>query len=146
MLADEEYKTLGIAQGALARAHKMVEEAEKSKREGNFSVFIKGAGRGFVEGVFGPETWGFGVSSLAEAGYIKNALDKFDSGQQLSKEDKILLDAKAMEMAVDAFYASDLGRGYKAGKVTAETIPFMIEMVVNPPSGAGKSAGSMLTR
>lgn len=146
LLADEEYKTLGIAQGALARAHKMVEEAEKSKREGNFSGFIKGAGRGFVDGVFDPETWDFGVSSLAEAGYIKNALDKFDSGQRLSKEEKILLDAKAMEMAVNAFYGSDIGRGYKAGKVTAEAIPFMIEMAINPASGAGKGAASMLTR
>lgn len=146
LLADEEYKTLGIAQGALARAHKMVEEAEKSKREGNFSGFIKGAGRGFVDGVFDPETWDFGVSSLAEAGYIKNALDKFDSGQRLSKEEKVLLDAKAMEMAVNAFYGSDLGRGYKAGKVTAEAIPFMIEMAINPASGAGKGAASMLTR
>ena len=146
LLADEEYKTLGIAQGALARAHKMVEEAEKSKREGNFSGFIKGAGRGFVDGVFDPETWDFGVSSLAEAGYIKNALDKFDSGQRLSKEEKVLLDAKAMEMAVNAFYGSNLGRGYKAGKVTAEAIPFMIEMAINPASGAGKSAASMLTR
>ena len=146
LLADEEYKTLGIAQGALARAHKMVEEAEKSKREGNFSGFIKGAGRGFVDGVFDPETWDFGVSSLAEAGYIKNALDKFDSGQRLSKEEQVLLDAKAMEMAVNAFYGSDLGRGYKAGKVTAEAIPFMIEMAINPASGAGKSAASMLTR
>ena len=146
LLADEEYKTLGIAQGALARAHKMVEEAEKSKREGNFSGFIKGAGRGFVDGVFDPETWDFGVLSLAEAGYIKNALDKFDSGQRLSKDEKTLLDAKAMEMAVNAFYGSDLGRGYKAGKVTAEAIPFMIEMAINPASGAGKSAASMLTR
>lgn len=146
LLADEEYKTLGIAQGALARAHKMVEEAEKSKREGNFSGFIKGAGRGFVDGVFDPETWDFGVLSLAEAGYIKNALGKFDSGQRLSKDEKILLDAKAMEMAVNAFYGSDLGRGYKAGKVTAEAIPFMIEMMINPASGAGKSAASMLTR
>ena len=146
LLADEEYKTLGIAQGALARAHKMVEEAEKSKREGNFSGFIKGAGRGFVDGVFDPETWDFGVSSLAEAGYIKNTLDKFDSGQRLSKEEKILLDAKAMEMAVNAFYGSDIGRGYKAGKVTAEAIPFMIEMAINPASGASKSAASMLTR
>ena len=146
LLADEEYKTLGIAQGALARAHKMVEEAEKSKREGNFSGFIKGAGRGFVDGVFDPETWDFGVSSLVEAGYIKNALDKFDSGQRLSKDEQVLLDAKAMEMAVNAFYGSDLGRGYKAGKVTAEAIPFMIEMAINPASGAGKSAASMLTR
>lgn len=146
VLADEGYKTLGIAQGALARAHKMVEEAEKSKREGNFSGFIKGAGRGFVDGVFEPETWDFGVSSLAEAGYIKSALDKFDSGQRLSKDEKILLDAKAMEMAVNAFYGSDLGRGYKAGKVTVEAIPFMIEMAINPASGAGKSAASMLTR
>lgn len=146
LLADEEYKTLGIAQGALARAHKMVEEAEKSKREGNFSGFIKGAGRGFVDGVFDPETWDFGVSSLAEAGYIKSALDKFDSGQRLSKDEKILLDAKAMEMAVNAFYGSDLGRGYKAGKVTVEAIPFMIEMAINPASGAGKGAASMLTR
>ncbi|WP_454895320.1 ADP-ribosyltransferase-containing protein [Alloprevotella tannerae] len=146
LLADEEYKTLGIAQGALARAHKMVEEAEKSKREGNFSGFIKGAGRGFVDGVFDPETWDFGALSLAEAGYIKNALGKFDSGQRLSKDEKILLDAKAMEMAVNAFYGSDLGRGYKAGKVTAEAIPFMIEMAINPASGAGKSAASMLTR
>lgn len=146
LLADEEYKTLGIAQGALARAHKMVEEAEKSKREGNFSGFIKGAGRGFVDGVFDPETWDFGVSSLVEAGYIKNALDKFDSGQRLSKDEKILLDAKAMEMAVNAFYGSDIGRGYKAGKVTAEAIPFMIEMAINPASGAGKGAASMLTR
>ena len=146
VLADEEYKTLGIAQGALARAHKMVEEAEKSKRDGNFSGFIKGAGRGFVDGVFDPETWDFGVSSLVEAGYIKNALDKFDSGQRLSKEEKVLLDAKAMEMAVNAFYGSDIGRGYKAGKVTAEAIPFMIEMAINPASGAGKGAASMLTR
>lgn len=146
LLADEEYKTLGIAQGALVRAHKMVEEAEKAKHEGNFSGFIKGAGRGFIDGVFDPETWDFGVSSLVEAGYIKNALDKFDSGQRLSKEEKVLLDAKAMEMAVNAFYGSDIGRGYKAGKVTAEAIPFMIEMAINPASGAGKGAASMLTR
>ena len=146
LLADEEYKTLGIAQGALARAHKMVEEAEKSKREGNFSGFIKGAGRGFVDGVFDPETWDFGVSSLAEAGYIKNALYKFDRGQKLTKAEQTLLDAKAMEMAVNAFYGSDIGRGYKAGKVTAEAIPFMIEMAINPASGAGKGAASMLTR
>ena len=143
---DQEYQTLSIARKSISSANKMVEEAEKSKREGNFEGFIKGAGRGFVDGVFDPETWDFGASSLGEAMYTKAVLDKFDRGQKLTKAEQTLLDAKAMEMAVNAFYGSDIGRGYKAGKVTAEAIPFMIEMAINPASGAGKGAASMLTR
>ena len=99
-----------------------------------------------MNGVFDPETWDFGASSLKEAMGMEAVLYKFDNGQKLTKAEQTMLDAKAMEMAVNAFYGSDLGRGYKAGKVTAEAIPFMIEMAINPASGAGKGAASMLTR
>ena len=146
LAGDMEYQILSIARKSLSNAHEMIEEAEKSKREGSFEGFIKGAGRGFVNGVFDPETWDFGASSLKEAMGMEAVLYKFDNGQKLTKAEQTMLDAKAMEMAVNAFYGSDLGRGYKAGKVTAEAIPFMIEMAINPASGAGKSAASMLTR
>lgn len=146
LAGDMEYQILSIARKSLSNAHEMIEEAEKSKREGSFEGFIKGAGRGFVNGVFDPETWDFGASSLKEAMGLEAVLHKFDNGQKLTKAEQTMLDAKAMEMAVNAFYGSDLGRGYKAGKVTAEAIPFMIEMAINPASGAGKSAASMLTR
>ena len=146
LAGDMEYQILSIARKSLSNAHEMIEEAEKSKREGSFKGFIKGAGRGFVNGVFDPETWDFGASSLKEAMGMEAVLHKFDNGQKLTKAEQTMLDAKAMEMAVNAFYGSDLGRGYKAGKVTAEAIPFMIEMAINPASGAGKSAASMLTR
>ena len=146
LAGDMEYQILSIARKSLSNAHEMIEEAEKSKREGSFEGFIKGAGRGFVNGVFDPETWNFGASSLKEAMGMEAVLYKFDNGQKLTKAEQTMLDAKAMEMAVNAFYGSDLGRGYKAGKVTAEAIPFMIEMAINPASGAGKGAASMLTR
>lgn len=146
LAGDMEYQILSIARKSLSNAHEMIEEAEKSKREGSFEGFIKGAGRGFVNGVFDPETWDFGASSLKEAMGMEAVLYKFDNGQKLTKAEQTMLDAKAMEMAVNAFYGSNLGRGYKAGKVTAEAIPFMIEMAINPASGAGKSAASMLTR
>lgn len=87
-----------------------------------------------------------GATDIQDGSALMVALDKFDSGDELTDSERMLLDAKAVELATNAYFGSYIGRGYKAGGVTAESIPFMIEMCINPASAAGKTATSKLTR
>ena len=145
-LADTEWKNLYAAHNALADAKRMIAEADKSVKEGNFDGFILGAGRGFGDKAFDVRTWDMGVTDASDAGALTMALQDFDDGKKLTESQQALLDAKAVQLATNAYFGSSIGRGYKAGGVTAESIPFMLEMCINPASGAGRTAQSMLTR
>ncbi|MGN1211317.1 MAG: hypothetical protein ACI4TM_06490, partial [Candidatus Cryptobacteroides sp.] len=85
------------------------------------------------------------MSDLENATAMMQALDAYDKGT-LTEAQQALLDAKAVELATNAYFGSYVGRGYKAGSVTAESIPFMLEMCINPASSVGEAATSRMAR
>ena len=131
--SDERYLSLSAANSLLDEARDIIDE---SSRKGNTN-FVSGALRGIRDKAFDPDTWTMGLSEASYYDVLRRAAEKEERGETLSAEEQQLLDAAAVNMAANAYYASDLGRGYKAGAVTAESIPFMLQFAVNPLSGAG---------
>ena len=148
---NREIRELEAAQRSMRDAKRIIGEADHNAQKGTFgkwleSSFAGGATRGFKQKLFDVDTWDFGGSDLSDAGSLMTALRAADRGEQLTRSQQMLLDAKALELATDAYFGSEVGRGYKAGQVTAESIPFMLEMCINPAAGAGQSASAMMTR
>lgn len=129
----DRYTSLQAARNFLDEANKVVTEAGKKGK----TNFVAGALRGIRDKGFDPDTWMMGISEASYYNLLRKAAEKEERGETLSAEEQQLLDAAAVNMAANAYYASDLGRGYKAGSVTAESIPFMLQFAVNPLSGAG---------
>lgn len=140
---DERWKMLNAANNALANAEKMIREADT--KGGVHDWAPAELVRGF-EKVGDPRTWDFGLTEGVDATALMGALDKADRGETLTREEQMLLDAKAVEMATKMYYESGASGWYKAGEVTADAIPYMLEFMINPAAKAGRSAQSILTR
>jgi hypothetical protein len=80
---------------------------------------------------------------IAKRGLEGNALMGARESAEWLKDQ---LDASVVNLAVNAYFGSDLGRGYKAGAATAESIPFMLEMVANPISASGSALAKGLLK
>lgn len=144
-----EVASYKAAKRALTQAERIIEEADHN--ELNYDTwleqtFVGGAVRGFGKHLFDVENWDMGGADLSDASSLMIALNKFDNGEELTQAEQTLLDAKAVELATNAYFGSYVGRGYKAGRVTAESIPFMLEMCINPASSMGTTAQSKITR
>lgn len=135
--------------GALEAANRLTEEAKEIVKEASKkgkTNFVAGLLRGFRDNAFDAEQWSMGVVDLADNTYLLNALQKFDRGEKLSDAEEKLLEASSVNMIVNAYYAQDLGRGYKAGQVTAQSLPFMLEFVANPISASGSTLAKGLLK
>ena len=148
---NSEILELEAAQRSMRDARRIIAEADHNAQKGTFgkwleSSFAGGASRGVAQKLFDVDTWDFGGSDLSDAGALMTALNAYDRGDKLTRSQQMLLDAKAVELATDAYFGSEVGRGYKAGKVTAESVPFMLEMCINPAAGTGHAASSIMTR
>ena len=147
--ATGQYQTnpyLDVAARSLEDAQEMFNEAGKSVGESGLTGFGKGVIRGFGSKLFDARTWDMGYTDLKGGLSLAEVLKKADEGKPLTVEQQKMLDAKATELACAAYFSGALGRGYKAGQVTAESIPFMLEFMLNPLSKTGISAQAMLTR
>ena len=148
--SDKEYNTLLAAKRALSDAQSIIDEADRHINPDDYSKWQKnwlnGLGRGIGNGLFDVRTWDMGINEMSDASVLYQALDKADKGEELTEAEKALLDAKALEMATNAYFGSYLGRAYKAGQVTAQSVPFMLEMAINPLSAVGKTAQNKLVR
>lgn len=134
-----EYTALRKAQRLVEESNNIIEEASK---KGNTN-FMAGLARGFWDNL-NAEDYTFGADDAAQSAFLYRALDKAEKGESLTKAEETLLDAAAINMAVQSYYAQDLGKGYGAGQVTAESIPFMLEMAINPISTSGKTTAKAL--
>nr|DAP81721.1 MAG TPA: DNA methylase [Caudoviricetes sp.] len=119
-----------------------------AKRGKQLLGFGAGAWRGLVQAVGSTSTWDMGKSdlfnNLATYKAVKHAeKSRFDN---LTQDEKDLLNTIAYTNAVNAESAEHIGRGYKAGQVTGESLPFMAEMILNPSSSIGVGAQKALTR
>lgn len=118
---------------------------EEAKKKGD-TTFVSGFGRGFWEKASKASTWDFGARDLQSNLVVSAAAKKYSEGVPLSAEEETLLDAVALEAAAQGEFSGDLGRGYKAGGTTAESIPFMAEFMINPATGTGKVIGKVAAK
>lgn len=146
-LTDPEYVAYRTALTAISDSQDKLQEAKASREDGNsLWAFAKGVGRGFKNKLFDARTWDSGVTDATANAALLSAVTKWEKGEPLTKGEQALLDAKATEMAVDAYTHSDIGNGYVGGEILVHAVPFMLEMMVNPLSKVGTTIGSRLTR
>ena len=146
-----DVENLEIAQRTLLDAKNIINEADQNARQGTFAdwwarSFAGGAARGLGQKAFDIKTWDFGMHDAKASMAFKKIIDKADRGEKLTEGEQALLDAKAVEAATNAYFGNEVGRGYKAGSVTGESLPFMLEMAINPAAGVGKGAQAAFTR
>ena len=115
----------------LEYASSLMEEAQnitnEAKKKGNTNFFA-GFARGFKDSPL--DAWSMGLQDLKNYSAAKKVLDKVDKGEQLNPAEDALMQALVTNAATKMYYSGDLGRGYKAGGVTAEFLPFMLDMIV----------------
>lgn len=139
--AQDRYTSLHAAKIQLEEANKIIEAAKN-----NDESFLSSLGRGFKDKFFTVGNWDLGVTDIAYTSLLRKAVEKSEHDETLSPEEGRLLDAAATNMAVQGALSGQLGRGYKAGATTGASIPFMLEMLVNPISGAGNAMAKGLLK
>lgn len=127
-------KQLEYASTLMEQAQNITNEA---KKKGNTNFFA-GFARGFKDAPL--DGWAMGLQDLKNYSAAKKVMDKVDKGEVLTPSEDALMQALVTNAATQMYYAGDLGRGYKAGGVTAESLPFMLDMI------AGMGAVQSLTK
>lgn len=117
-------KQLEYASTLMEQAQNITNEA---KKKGNTNFFA-GLARGFKDAPL--DGWAMGLQDLKNYSAAKKVMDKVDQGEELTPSEDALMQALVTNAATQMYYAGDLGRGYKAGGVTAESLPFMLDMIV----------------
>ena len=135
-------KELEYASTLLDQAQNITNEA---KKKGNTNFFA-GFARGFKDAPL--DGWAMGIQDLKNYSVAKKVMDKVDKGEELSPSEDALMQALVTNAATQMYYSGDLGRGYKAGGVTAESLPFMLDMIVGMGSvqAATKPAAKALVK
>lgn len=116
-------KQLEYASTLIEQAQNITNEA---KKKGNTN-FFSGFARGFKDAPL--DGWAMGLQDLKNYSTAKKVMDKVDRGEELSPSEDALMQALVTNAATQMYYSGDLGRGYKAGGVTAESLPFMLDMI-----------------
>lgn len=116
-------KQLEYASTLIEQAQNITNEA---KKKGNTN-FFSGFARGFKDAPL--DGWAMGLQDLNNYSAAKKVMDKVDRGEELSPSEDALMQALVTNAATQMYYSGDLGRGYKAGGVTAESLPFMLDMI-----------------
>ena len=127
-------KQLEYATTLMEQAQNITNEA---KKKGNTNFFA-GFARGFKDAPL--DGWAMGLQDLKNYSAAKKVMDKVDKGEELTPSEDALMQALVTNAATQMYYSGDLGRGYKAGGVTAESLPFMLDMI------AGMGAVQALTK
>lgn len=121
---------------SMMESSKKIIEAANAEADG---TFIEGVARGFKDEAFNIDNWTMGLKGLADGQACLNVLEKYEKGGKLTKEEELLMDAMVSNAATQAYFQSELGRGYKAGSVTGASLPFMVDMLTGV---AAVSAGT----
>ena len=135
IMPDEEKERYDAARELISDARTTM-RAAKAEKDG---TFFGGVGRGLRDKLLDFDTWAMGIPELSRGGRIYVAAKKFKEGKPLTDGEKMLLEAAAVSANANGVFQKKLGHGYKAGATTAEMLPFMAEMILNPASGAGSA-------
>ena len=129
----QEYADAKIAQNIASKTEDKVQQYKDPAK-----TFVGGVVQGIGDTVFDLDTWDSTVG-LEQAQRVYAITKKLDNGESLTDGEQLIVDALVDDLASDMYLASGFGRGYKAGMVTGESLPFMVETMLNPASGTGKA-------
>lgn len=133
----------------LSAASQLLNESEKllARRNGGSGVIegTKSVIEGAKEAASDLNTYSMGLTEMLDNSNVLSAITKFEKGEELSSDEQHLLDAVAINMSAQAV-AGDPDLGHLAGSAFVESIPFMVEMMMNPISGAGEGLGKAMTK
>ena len=158
-----QYRRLKAQLHQLDNAIGVGEEAVKGRAEERYVKNAKGmlgyayrdlksfgasALRGLWNAVSDVSTWDLGLQDLQDNMTLYTTVKKARQKgyKNLNSEERQMLDVAAKTGAYTAENQQYLGRGYKAGNVTGESLPFMVEMALNPASGLGEAVMSKYMR
>lgn len=161
--SNAQYRRLKAQLHQLDNAIEVGEEAVKGRAEDRYVKNAKGmlgyayrdlktfgasALRGLWNAVSDVSTWDMGLQDLQDNMTLYTTVKKARQKgyKNLNSEERQMLDVAAKTGAYTAENQQYLGRGYKAGNVTGESLPFMVEMALNPASGLGEAAMSKYMR
>lgn len=141
-LVNEEAKNLHSTISKLDDAKDVLDESARKGKTFFFGGLLRGVGKSVLD----VRTWDSGTSDMLDSGALLAAAQNKEAGRPLSHSQNLLLDAAAIDMAVDENFSGDLGRGYKAGRTTGESLPFMMEFMINPASGLGEATTKSIVK
>jgi hypothetical protein len=161
--SNAQYRRLKAQLHQLDNAIGVGEEAVKGRAEERYVKNAKGmlgyacrdlksfgasALRGLWNAVSDVSTWDLGLQDLQDNMTLYTTVKKARQKgyKNLNDEERQMLDVAAKTGAYTAENQQYLGRGYKAGNVTGESLPFMVEMALNPASGLGEAVMSKYMR
>ena len=126
-----------------AAINSFIEDSRRLLKDVNSRNNFTGGVKSAAENV---ETWDNGLTSLNKNDQLLKAVKKFEKGQELTEDESLLLDVAANYMALSAYYSDKLGRWYKAGNVSMQSLPFMLQFMATPIEGAGNSLTKALVK
>ena len=105
---------------------------------------IRNLGHGIWDVMTDIDTYAGGSREFQRMGQLMAVKNKVDSGEELSDRDLSLVQALLGQQVVDA--SGETPHGYNVGRITAEMVPFMIQMAMNPASGLGQKLGQKMVK
>lgn len=146
---DDTLATLEEARKGIA-SDKWIDDSSSwaAKKGKQLLAFGAGAWRGLAHAVGKVSTWDLGLTDINTNGSVLDAAQNADrvGFDNISQDERDLLNLTAISNEVQSENADHIGRGYKAGEVTGESLPFMLEMILNPASGLGEAAVKRMTQ
>lgn len=133
------------ASANLRAARKLVEESNNLLRAVDKGG-LEQAGLGFWDNL-DERTLPFigGFLDWADNETLRIAINKFEKGENLNKEEEALLTASAVNMTLNAYYDDQL-RGYKIGSGVADSLPYMMEFIAVPLGGTSNAMAKSLLK
>jgi hypothetical protein len=142
----KEENVLGHRRDLVQESMDLLNEYRYEQQGGIGNLGLVTAARNVWNTAAKKDTWDFGINEFDRSYTIMQAIMKQDNGQPLSENEKALLNDWAYNNAVSGQYNEQLSGWAKAGMVTGESLPFMLEMALNPLSGLGEAATKTLTK
>lgn len=145
-----ERQAIAKERDVIAARRRLAEETQQLltdiRKDQQMKWGIVRAGEKVLETALNPHTWDFGEADLSTQLSVADAVIKADSGIGISSNEQKLLDTWAKNAAINSEFSDQLSGWTKAGIVTGESLPFMLEMAMNPASGLGEAATSQLVK
>lgn len=99
---------------------------------------------GVKDAVTDLDYYAMGALELQSMNQLLGIKAKLEKGEELSDHETALLQAQLGKQMMEE--SGTTPHGYHAGEITAEMIPFMVQMYFNPAGGIGKVAGKKAIR
>lgn len=139
--SDEEFSRLEDEMDMERSINKLLTKTDKivsAAKDGDQSFFNQ-MNKAIGNEAQNVDNWTFGISELIDNARLNSLLKKAESGDDLTEQEKRLLDAASMNMILEGYYRERMSRGYTVGETTAVSLPFMIEFIANPISSSGNA-------